>query len=73
MRIKNIGSNMTEVHLNNGDVVLISYETPVAALTAAGAFKTEKKWSATTTRHINKWGPEYKGGTKPQEFFDNLI
>lgn len=73
MKLRSIKANMTELHLDNGDAVLFSYETPVAALTAEGAFKTSKKWSVTTTRHINSWGPEYKGGEKPQEFFDNLV
>jgi uncharacterized protein (UPF0371 family) len=59
---------MTELHLNNGTVVLFSYETPVAAalyeeqLDSKGNkyavhryIKTSKKWSPTTSRHISKW------------------
>ena len=34
MKLKQIGSNMTELHLNNGTIVLFSYETPVAAFTS---------------------------------------
>lgn len=56
MQLKPIKENMTELHLANGDVVLFSYETPVAARTMDGAFKTDKQWSNTTSRHINAWG-----------------
>lgn len=60
MRLKPVASNMTELHLNNGTIVLFSYETPVAAITFkngchSDVIKTSKKWSNTTTRHINKW------------------
>lgn len=64
MKLKHIASNMTELHLNNGIVVLFSYGTPVAAhdckptngyAPILGVIKTNKKYSVTTTRHINKW------------------
>tara|TARA_Y100000361_G_C11084426_1_gene302909 strand:- start:496 stop:723 length:228 start_codon:yes stop_codon:yes gene_type:complete len=56
MRIKPIASNQTELHMEDGTVVLFSYETPVAAyLPECGYVKTSKHWSKTTSRHINKW------------------
>jgi hypothetical protein len=33
-------------------------------------YKTDKKWSNTTTRHINKWS--HLAIAKPQTFFDEL-
>lgn len=53
--VKSIGSNQTEVI--HGEVrVLVSYETPVAVhVSGVGYYVTDKKWSSTTTRHINKW------------------
>ena len=54
MKVKPIGSNQTEVIMNNGNHVLFSYETPVAVSTIDGIFVTEVKYSNTTTRHINK-------------------
>ena len=72
---------MTVVELNDGTKVLFSYETPVAAIISIGgyeqAFKTEKKWSTTTSRHISEWArtsPSYLNNwdTKPQEWFDKL-
>jgi len=82
MKVRNVGSNMTELE-TDGCTVLFSYETPVAARLADPdngdrIVITSTKWSATTTRHIKKWvGPIaiLMGETaeRPQEFFDNLI
>ena len=59
MKIKQIGSNMTVLTLNNGTEVLFSYETPVAGFSGTSYayryFKTDEKWSKTTTRHVNKY------------------
>ena len=72
---------MTELELD-GMKILFSYKTPVAVLvreeTAEGMawhqYKTDCRWSATTTRHISKWNPLGGAyGLKPQTFFDNLI
>lgn len=78
MKVKPIGSNQTEVHKDNGTVILFSYETPVAAYNLRphedGGFagiRTDKKWSRTTSKHINQWG----GGDfkpVPQEQLDSL-
>ena len=54
MKVKQIGSNQTEIIMNNGNHVLFSYETPVAVSTVNGMYVTETKYSNTTTRHINK-------------------
>lgn len=56
MKIKNIASNMTELHTDS-HVILFSYETPVAALRKADHeyLRTDLFWSVTTSRHINKW------------------
>jgi len=58
--------------------VLFSYETPVACHIEETMqfYRTEHKWSATTTRHINKWlreqGQPGKVVEMPQSFFDTL-
>ena len=55
MRLKSIGSNMSEVEVN-GNFILFSYATPVAGRSEDdGFFKTSTHYSATTTRHINKY------------------
>ena len=56
MQLTPIGSNMTEVETSEARI-LFSYRTPVAAyIFGEGYVKTEKYWSVTTSRHINKWG-----------------
>ena len=70
MKLTPIQSNMTELTLNNGVQVLFSYQTPVACWIDGQFYKTEKKWSNTTTRHINKWTD--CAVTKPQSYFDEL-
>jgi hypothetical protein len=77
MELKPLASNMTEVEVL-GARILFSYKTPVAALVKEGEtwhqYKTDKKWSATTSRHITKWNPLGGAyGLKPQEFFDSLL
>lgn len=55
MKLSPIASNMTEIEIGN-KTILFSYKTPVAFHEAGGGYaKTAKHWSATTTRHINKW------------------
>ena len=70
MKLKPIQSNMTELTLNDGTQVLFSYQTPVAYWKDGEFFKTDKKWSNTTTRHINKW--THLATAKPQSYFDEL-
>jgi hypothetical protein len=73
MNLTPIAANMTEVFLAPGKRVLFSYKTPVACVIDGVYYKTEKKWSNTTTRHINKWLPVSDATVKPQEYFDNLL
>lgn len=71
MKVRNVGSNMTEL-LVNGYTVLFSYETPVAALTPQGYAKTSQWYSQTTTRHINKWLDGIDAVEMPQDFFNSI-
>ena len=53
--------------------VLFSYETPVAAYTLnKGWIQTDRKYSRTTTKHINQWAGKYAKKV-PQQVLDNLI
>ena len=62
LRLKQIGSNKTELtyrNENGEDIsILYSYETPVAGYDEHGAFRTDEKFSSTTSKHIN----QYLGG-----------
>ena len=75
MNLTPIAANQTELNLNNGTQVFFSYKTPVAAYCPSkGYIRTAKKWSVTTSRHINKW---LKGITEvtevPQEMLTELV
>ena len=51
MILRQLGSNQTELSLNNGNSIFFSYETPVAGFDAEdGFFKTETYYSKTTSR-----------------------
>jgi hypothetical protein len=56
MILKKIGENETEVKIG-GLEILFSYNTPVAVIKTNEPiyFETSKKFSVTTTKHINKW------------------
>ena len=73
MQLTPLASNMTEVETDLGRV-LFSYRTPVAAYVyGVGYVKTDKWWSVTTSRHINKW---LDGGTPrevSQTYLDKLV
>ena len=74
MQLTPIASNMTEVETSEARI-LFSYRTPVAAYVFGDGFvRTEKWWSVTTSRHINKWLPE-NGTFKevPQTYLDNFV
>lgn len=75
MNLTTIGANQTMITLADGSQVFYSYSTPVAAVIGGFSYKTDRKYSATTTRHVNAWlGNGGKNAhVKPQEFFDNLV
>ena len=63
---------MTELHTNSGNVVLFSYETPVAAHCAGGYVRTDRKYSVTTSKHITQWLDGADATTIPQAQIDEL-
>lgn len=74
MKINTLGNNQTEVVLNCGTVVFHSYNTPVAAMLSSGRYvKTSTKYSATTTRHVNKWLCGINADVVEQDFLNNLL
>ena len=58
-KLKKLGSNITEITFGefpNRTCVLYSYDTPVAGYcNEIGAFRTNRSYSQTTTKHINKY------------------
>ena len=73
MQLTPIASNMTEVETDSARV-LFSYRTPVAAyIYGVGYVKTDKWWSVTTSRHINKWIDNCTVREVSQTYLDNLV
>ena len=69
MQLTPIAANQTSVTFNDGTEVFFSYKTPVAAyLPEKGYVKTEKFYSVTTSRHINKYLPTKDVPTVSEEF-----
>lgn len=56
MKIKNLKKNVTEVETKKY-LILVSYSTPVAYQDKkTGKFyRTDEKFSVTTSKHINQW------------------
>jgi hypothetical protein len=74
IQVKPLANNMTL--LDTPDLlVLFSYSTPVASYDKKrhDYYRTDKKWSMTTTRHINKWLDGVQATHKPQSYFDCLL
>ena len=78
LRLKQIGSNKTELtyrNENGEDIsILYSYETPVAGYCEQGAFRTDEKFSVTTSKQINKYlGGKDVGRVVPQAWIESLV
>jgi hypothetical protein len=80
MRLNNISNNETEVIFNERLVddskratFFFSYGTPVAAKVGVKYYKTEEKFSKTTSRHINKWLEGVRVEVQPQNWFAKAI
>lgn len=71
MKLHTLGANKNVVDIG-GSVVFFSYNTPVAANVDGKFYRTSKRWSVTTSKHINQWLDGAQAEEKPQEFFDTL-
>ena len=73
-KLKQLASNMTLIETPRHNV-LFSYATPVACYDkhTYDYYRTNKKWSVTTSRHINKWLDGVQAVEKPQAFFDSMF
>lgn len=68
-----IASNMNELIIDGANI-LFSYNTPVAAhIAGRGYVKTKTHYSATTSRHINKWLGGVDAEVVDQSEIDGLV
>ena len=73
LKLTILGSNQTEVSLDNKRV-LFSYNTPVAAwVSGIGYIRTDKKFSVTTSKHITLWLAGNTARTVPQSEIEALL
>ena len=74
MILRQLGSNQTELSLNNGNSIFFSYETPVAGFDSEdGFFKTETYYSKTTSRHINAYLGDVTASEVPDQYIVDLV
>ena len=75
MRINPIAPNQTEILKDDGTVILVSYQTPVAAFDAEKSkwIRSAEKYSVTTSKHVNKWLSGLNVETVPQAQIDALM
>ncbi len=74
MKLERIGGTAAqELTLPNGTVVLMSYSVPVACRMDGNYYRTNKKWSTTTSRHINRWLDGRRAMEVEQGFFDDMF
>jgi hypothetical protein len=74
MKLVPIADNQNVLSFENGIKVFFSYRTPVAAFRPGkGWIRTEQKYSATTSKHINIWLGGLNATTVPQSEIDNLV
>ena len=74
-KITHHGANRSILTLDNGTRIGFSYSTPVVAEVDGVTYKTDCRWSNTTSKHVSQLLKEMTGsyaGTKPQSFFDGL-
>ena len=72
MKLNNVGRNQTEIEIG-GLRIFYSYRTPVAYYDRGKHFVTDKKYSMTTTRHINQWLAGMPSESVPQSQIDQLL
>jgi len=75
MKLRQVGPNQTEIETITGNTVFFSYNTPVAACLndGRGFIRTNKKWSTTTSKHINRWLNGANAVEVNQEILDALV
>ena len=75
MQLHSYATNRTVLIFNNGTTeIFFSYETPVAGYSdKLGYVKTDKWYSSTTTRHINKYLGDLKHTVVSQSVIDDLL
>jgi len=73
MKLHSFATNRTLLIFDDGSEVFFSYQTPVAGYSKKlGYIKTNRWYSSTTTRHINKYLVDYANvsGNNTNKYLD---
>jgi hypothetical protein len=75
MLLRKLGPNETQIETITGNIVLYSYSTPVAACLndGRGFIRTNKHYSVTTSKHINRWLGGAKAALVEQDVLNRLV
>ena len=74
MKVKQLGSNQVELVIPGKARVLFSYNTPVAAFVEGGGWvKTDRFYSITTSKHINRYLNGVEAEIVDQSVIDELV
>lgn len=72
LKLRPIKSNVTELIIDD-KTIMFSYQTPVAGYDDLGPFRTDTKYSVTTSRQINQYlGGKDVGRVVSQSYIDSL-
>lgn len=71
--IEILGPNKTIVRLPNGVAAFFSYETVVAAYCDGKYYKTSKKFSTTTSKHVNEYLKGLEFEVVDQAWLEGLV
>ena len=73
MKVYTISKNQVELVTKKYNI-LLSYGVPVVLYFDMGGFiKTDKFWSITTSKHINKWLGGHDASIVSQSYLDNIL
>lgn len=72
MKIKRNGPNQCILEIGSCEV-LFSYETPVAGFDGSSWFRTEEKFSRTTSKHINSYLGIMNAKVVSQDYVEGLV
>ena len=76
MKLNRTGNSSTEITLDNGTVILFSYDTAVAAFVPADKryYRTNRFYSRTTSKHLNQFLCSSYGTIEVDpSYFDTLL
>lgn len=73
LQVRALGANETQVSFGPDTQVLFSYEVPVAARIGGQYYRVGKKYSPTTSTHVNKWLAGHQAEEVAEDWFADIL